>query len=384
MKDNLKNKLQQQYSQHLLLKLLSGALTEENNLQKGTVHLPEYDLSIRPELNEVKHSNGVFLAVVYYHAHCPEFEEPFFECVMAAGSTLNEALEQAVSGFIFSAMCGIRHFLRREAEYELETTFGGRTLKWEVCKSCLALMGDEQGISQDGYWEIIREGLAGRMGNHRVNYIKVYAAKLADGTVTGECRINDIDSPELGALVAQKAAEWPLQEILHSQKQFFWLRQMEETYEPYPHTREQVREFTRQAVELFASCDNERYEHFTELLTEQIGDKYLAQELYRFLPELCAEHYFEQKGVTPAERLILSIGGKQEAVYKSNLTPYYWIRQRLLDGIYNGEISKETYRYYIGSSATYSSACKALEQNEDLSKCTFMTICPMDSDYKVR
>ncbi len=366
MKDNLKKKLQGRDMDRHLLHTLHRVLTEESQIEGDSVWLPVEQLRIRPQIDSIKQAgNGMSFVVLDLYLDHPDFEDTFYECVAAAGEGTNDACEQALKGFLLAAMCGVRHFIHHEAEYTLDTDFLGERKHWEVSQSCMAIMGNpEENIAQENWWEVLRDALAAHLGNQKVYTVKVYAAKSWDGSVTGECRVNDISIPALGNLVGKVVEQWQPQSALYSQKQFFFLRQTGE-FTPYPYTAKQVRAFTRTAVALYDTClKNEEAERYQALLQEQIGDQNLAVELNHLLPELFATQHLDWS--LPDELLICWPDGRQEKIYATQLASRCWIEGEVYRIMREGAISNDAYGNYVAGSALYNVSRKAEKDSADL------------------
>lgn len=120
--------------------------------------------------------------------------------------------------------------------------------------------------------QTLADEIAQRVGDQPLCYVKVYAAKNGS-EITGECRINDVRSEELSQRVAELAAQWDT-EGFGSHKQFFFLRQAEETRLDYPWTRDELKEKTRAAVRLLHELiEADRQEQWAEALDETAGDE---------------------------------------------------------------------------------------------------------------
>lgn len=143
--------------------------------------------------------------------------------------------------------------------------------------------------------------------------------------------------------------------------------QSKETYTPYPYSPKHVAEATHTAVRLFMECDTqEKYDNFTEILAERLQDSDLAQELYSFLPEICAEHAFDM--LTYNEELLLYRGEESFNVYRTQFASYLMISNALFEGFRTGEFDDDVYKQYISVSSIYNVICQAREQGADLVK----------------
>lgn len=346
-----------QYILNHMRDLLAG---EQCEIRDGALILPQWRVSIRPEIAQLKEQT----AVLNFHVDSPDWDRRLFECSAALGSDRKQALGMAEGGFLFGMLDGIGAMVKGIISDRLETEFAGKTHRWAMYQSNVVGMGDSpQEHESLGLWKLLREGIAQRIGNQKICCIKVYGAKNGD-SITGECRINDTVSPELSQTVADYVREWNTQGF-GSQKQFFFLRQEEETYMPYPYSEEQLAGFTRQAIRLYRACAEQgSYEDYYDALLNHIDDHHLAEELYSFLPEMCAEHAFT--GLSYPESFGIRRGGTDMTVYKSQLASYYPIQNALLQELSGDEFSNELYKAFIAVSSIYSVICNAKEQGADL------------------
>lgn len=205
--------------------------------------------------------------------------------------------------------------------------------------------------------------------------------------------MDDVKSDALSSLVEAMVKDWDTG-YFASHKAFFFIRQEEETVQPYPYLGqvgwEALREKVKTAVLMFhASKDQEQYDSLPQRLKQALGDDILAAECYSFLPEICAENAFSQ--ITYAETVdILPQGRKPITCYKSQLADYWALHGALFslfeEGIF-GEDTNDIYREYIGTSAIFGAISQAKEKggekamdNGRLSALLFN----MDSDFEIR
>lgn len=346
--------------QSILMNMQSLLSGEPCEIRDGALALPEWRVTIRPEISQLKEQT----AVLNFYVDSPDWDRRLFECSAALGSDRKQALGMAQGGFLFGMLDGIRAMVEDKPSARLETAFAGTPHRWVMYQSNVVGMGDTpQEHEASILWKLLREGIADRIGNQKICCIKVYGAKNGDN-ITGECRMNDIVSPELSAMVADYVREWNTKGF-GSQKQFFFLRQEEETYTPYPYSEEQLARFTRQAIRLFSTCvEQGGYEDYYDALLNQFDDHHLAEELYTFLPEMCAEHAFTS--ISYPEVFSIHRGDSDITVYKSQLASYYPIQQALLHELGTDEFSNELYKAFIAVSSIYSVICNAKEQGADL------------------
>ncbi len=364
--------------------LLHGGLQDEDRVEGNAILLPRQGVRILPQVEQISQRG----AVVNLWLEAPQWGKRLFECSVGMGSSPSPGL--SASSFIFSFLEGVMRMEDRVEPRELETLFDGKAHRWELYPSNIVGLGSAPQPEGQVWWELLGEDIQRRLGNQRVCYVKIYGAKV-DGQVTGECRVDDIKSEELSAKVAQAVERWPAGQFA-SQKQFFFIRQQEETILPYPYEgaegERRLRSALGEAVRMFMACRTEEdYDQYSQRLGERIGDETLADECLTFLPELCAANAFPQ--LQAAETVeICREGRPPETVYKNQLADYYPLWTLLLQLFQEEELGADPdaiYREYVG----YSSTCNVVRQMEQqgsrLEDCRLASLlCQMGSGFQLR
>ncbi|MFD0713770.1 DUF6348 family protein [Paenibacillus sp. GCM10027626] len=345
---------------YVLHHAMRGLFEAEEIVREDHIYIPEWQLAIRPYVARWSEQS----VLLKFHLSSPKWDRAIVETSAGIGSSAKNALGMAVGGFTLSLMQGIASMENEREPELLETKYGDTVHHWKVYRSNIVGLGESIAEkSEIQFWEALKDEIAKRVGNQKLCYIKIYAAKNGDD-ITGECRINDIPSPELGSIVAELASSWQVDGFA-SQKQFIFLQQSEGTYTPYPYQPEQIAAATRTAVELFKACETqELYDDFPVRLAERLQDNSLAQELYSFLPEICAENAFEE--LTYTEEMSIYKGEESFSIYRTQLASYYLIYDALFAGFREEQFDNEVYNQYIGVSSIYNVICNAKEQGADL------------------
>jgi len=352
------------------------------------VYLPDWDITITPVVSQLS-EGGV---VLDFYIDSPAWGKPLYECCAAPGSTTGQAMGLALASFQFCFMQGIARMQHQEEPKQLETLFAGKTHRWKAYPSDLVATGEKtEPVGPTLYWDALKDEIVKRLGNQKLCYVKIYAAKIG-GEVIGECRVDDWKSEELSALVAGMASKWDVKGYA-SHKQFIFLRQEEETTLPSPYWGSEghtaLLEKVRQAVDLLRAADtNEKYDMISTRLAQQWGDRTLAQECHLFLPEICAEIALGEK-VRLAEQVGLAREGKAPVlVYKTQLCDYYALHSAInhlfQSGVY-GEETNQIFRQLVGLSATYSGLCQAQKKESTLENLRQGALLfPVSEDFEIR
>lgn len=372
---------------YILNGLLPGELSSlEYRVEENTFFLPYYNIRIRPEVESIRPQG----AVLNFWMEAPQWDKQFFECSTAMGSTPSQALELSVRSFACSFLDGLFRMEDREPPQEVESSLDGKPHRWELYCSNMIGMGQQLPPKGQVWWDALEDDIKLRLGNQQICYIKIYGAKVG-GEITGECRIDDIKSEELSAKVAELVEKWP-ETSFTSQKQFFFLRQREETLLPYryagPEGRKRLCQGVIRGAQLFHACRSEEdYDSFTQRLAGEIGDKTLAAECLTFLPELCARNAFPQLRV--AETVEICRDGQEGVtVYKSQLAEYYALWTVFFAALQDGALGidpDEVYREFVGYSSTYQALREIQRQGLQPEGCQLTTLlCQVDADFELR
>ena len=349
----------------------------KNEIRGNTIFVPEWEMTIIPRIEQCEEK----IAVVGFHISDDDFDEPLYECCASTGKDTDSAIGSCVGSFLFAFMNGIIQMKNDDNSKPLTSTFGGKTHTWRSYNSDLVGMGEsvdsEDNAVATKYWDMLKNEILKRFGNQKMCYVKIFASKAigkGDSQVTGEVRVNDVPSAELSEIVYKHASEWNVVQFA-SQKQFFFIKQDGEVSNPYSgeNGRAALREKVKAALELFKTVDSEEtFDSYPGRLSAMIGDDVLAQECFAFMPEVCAEHAFQETKF--AETLQFSLGGGEPVtVYRNQLADFYPIGHAMLSLFSSGVFGEETndiYRKLIGMSATYGGISQLIENGGSPENCS--------------
>ena len=372
--------------QYILNYCLHGSFETEDILEDDHIVLPEWHISIYPEIAQLKKE----MVIITFNLESDEWGRDLVEHYPAAGKTVQQAVSMACSGFLLSMMSGIAAMKLKRKPLELTTSFAGNEHKWQVYLSnVLALGQPPRPETPDFYWNMLKDDIAKRIGNQRMCNVKIHVAR-SHSKISAECRINDIPVPELGEKLALYAKDWKENQS-GSHKQYFFLKQELSTLQFYPFETEQIEEFTQAAMRMFHQVKTqEDWKRLPYQIEKMTGDISLATELYLFLPQMCAENGFNKMkfpdtiefffGDKPTDR--------HEVVYTSQLASYDTIRQCLFWNLRNQIFGNETDRLYqelVSVSAPFRTLQQAKEQGKPYPDGTlFRTGFRVDDTYKIR
>ncbi len=346
-------------------------LNTPKKIRGNKVYCTDWDVEITPEVE----SSDERSAILNFYLKCPDWDEPLFECCASIGSDRKNALGSAMSSFLFAFMDGISAMENNRKPITVESEFAGKPHKWNVYRSNIVGQGDKVEPDFEQYWNALGDGIIKRLGNQRLCYVKVYACKVigSDGkaNITGECRINDVASEELGAIVYDIAAKFDVRNFC-AQKMFFFIKQDSQTLLPYPYRMNKLsalRDKVTIALEMFAKCETEKqYNALPGEMAIAFRDGSLAEECFGFLPEICAERAFSE--VSYSEQVQFAIGGSEPvAVYRNQLADFYPLGNlmfEVFDSGHFGDKTNDLFKKLIAYSATASVINKCFSDGKTL------------------
>lgn len=360
-----------------VLDSIADCLTVDCEKLDNCVVIPKWNITVAPEIEQLDDR----IAVINFHLFCPEWDEPLFECCAACAKDTDTAIGMAMGSFLFCFMQGISEMEYGESYEPVESHFAGKEHRWRMFKSNNVGMGES--VGEAGFWDLLKEHIVKRLGNQRMCYVKVFASKAVgkeDVQITGEVRVNDIPSAELGKLVEKVAAEWNVEQF-SSQKQFFFLKQEPETTIFRNLTgavkREALADRMKLALEWLNECENEeQYNDLHFRLVAEFNEITLAEEMLSFLPEIAAENAFPQ--IEYSEQIRISVGGGEPVeCYKSQLADYYPMHRTLFALFSSGVFGEQTdiiYRKLIGNSSIYNCVRQLNEKGGKLENCKLTSL----------
>ncbi len=320
---------------------LHGNFGVQDTVEEDHIHISAWNLDIYPEITELKEDS----VIVNFNLECPDWDRDIVEVGASKGPNPAVALNVVCSSFMLSLVSAINLMMKKEKALKMESDFAGQKHQWNVYRGNVLSGGDAQKIRDFNlYWDALKDELVKRIGNQKLCYVKIFAARNGD-TINAECRINDVRIPSLSKIVGNIVKGWDI-EGYGIQRQFILFQQEESTTQPYPFDQETLEDYTREAMKLFA---NVRSAEDAKALPERMlelceGDKTLAKELQLYLPMAAAENVYKQ--LIHPETLTFDMAGKQVTVYRSQLASYHTIQKALFWALQHNVFGEETNRVY--------------------------------------
>lgn len=327
-------------------------------------------------MEAVLHRQEQELLVLHFYIALPDAQEPVITYAVGAGESLAQMAQTAAMRLLADELTPVLRFLGQKDGRRIDRQFDGELRSWMLYPGdLLEFVELQQGLDGDALLKTVQEGLLERLGNQRYTWVQLSSMKEDELVVTA-CAINGERSEQLGELLKEQACSW--EGNCTCRQSLLLVR--EEPFAAYPYSRAQIKEFTQEALRLFEDCP---YEKIADRLAQQIGDQQLAEDLFSYLPELCAAREYPE--VKQQEYLFLVQEGEEPLlVYKNQLTAWNWI-SRSLEALFDaGQVSQVAQRRCVEYSSLYDAIQEAKRKGKSLAGGSITLAIPVSGDYRIR
>lgn len=188
----------------------------EEELELATAVLPNPNL--HPLLSEI-----LCIAI-----HPEFFPEGIEEVSVGMGDTRHAKAQYFAQNYMETVFGPIFESLSDglQGELDFRSFPEGKEILWHVASGEMQVQGDWQESELPGYafaMDLLSEEIKAKTPNRKINWLKIYAAKQADGSVTAECHLNNEPWPDASKKLELFANEWKVS-TFKSAKQFFTFR----------------------------------------------------------------------------------------------------------------------------------------------------------------
>lgn len=339
---------------------------EGSEVVNGDLLVSKYDLIIKSHVMKTQEYGELIMVELIFVMNHESFGESFVESLAGVGKTIEEALNQGILNFSNGVLNGIINSFNGKINEEFETSFFKLRKKWTLTRSCIQYTGKRLDNENEDFWDIIGEEIKARLGNKKLYLIKVYASKLKNGEARCECIINGILNKEISMIIEEYTKKWNVESKFSSIKEFFVIKQSDDTYIEYPHTKEEIIEFTNRAVKIIAECNTqEKYEKLDKdisCFTENID---VAYEIRSFIPEIFCELLFDEVGYS--DRIILVRNNEKIDGYKGQFSNYYWVYEAVINIYKSHRLTEAELKTIVSLSASYNAISEAIKNGSKIS-----------------
>lgn len=335
-----------------VLEQLSRRL-EGARLERGVLVLEDGRLRVRAAL-PYREGPSFQLEVTAEH---PDFFEPLTASASGyaeSGGELALAAAEELEHTLFSALLPA---LRGRGRALPELVLWGREHRFRASASQVVLLGGSELPGGRDLWSRIGEEILPYLGSKSAYWLKLYIARVGE-EVSCEARLNGWAVPELTALLAEAARDWPADgQVLRSAKQYVVFVQEEGTRVRCPYTWEDAWLLTGAAIRFFEK--GVKYEALPRALGALTDVPSLAEDVLSLLPEQMTHMFLPQ--VKLSSTVLLQRDGREAAVRFTQMRAWDPVYRAAVNHLRRDRPDKEKLLRIVGGSAISHAVGRALE-----------------------
>lgn len=167
--------------------------------------------------------NSNVLHLMVSASHPRYFPNGVIENVAGYGATLTEQINATLDNYIASTfdtiICGLSD------THDPELDFMASEVLWHPKLGCFIALGQwKEYPSEDSFFNLLKTKIPSQLTADKINWLKIYIYKNADGELIGECLFNNIHWQEGFTEICYYAKSWEMPGEFHGLKQFIIFR----------------------------------------------------------------------------------------------------------------------------------------------------------------
>lgn len=323
----------------------------KSNIQNEYVYIPKYNLIIIPQIKNIIYKDNMVVIDLSFNIECQLIMGNYVEFSTGIGITIDEAIKNSVTNFLIGPFYCIRNLIESKYSESFETNFFGQKKEWVLFESPIQGIVNNENIN---IWKHIGKKIKDRLGNKSIYCIKIYTSLFSNGDINSECYINGIYNDDIAECISRYIENLQFNSSTLSLKQYFLIKQDIETYSEYEFSEEEIKEFTRKSLKILGKCNtDEKRENLYSDIYNIIGNRNLAYEIKRFIPEIICELVFKNINYTDSITIIKENDNEIYQGYKNQFTNYYWIYNETAYSYYNNHLLDEEIKTIMLLSSSY-------------------------------
>ena len=215
-----------------LLEELKNKLIQLN--YQADIHSPysvlivDYGIEIRTAIVDNPNYHPSLLHLKSFTIHPKYFANGIQENIVGLGTTLQDKVNVAIDNYLSTILLPIIDWLSNKkcySDFDFSTEINGTEVLWHTKIGKLTVQGQwEQQPEWEVLFNIVKDKLKDKLTSSKINWLKLYISKQADGEIIGECLLNNEPLEEGLAGIAEYAKSWTMKGF-QGLKQFIIFRQ---------------------------------------------------------------------------------------------------------------------------------------------------------------
>lgn len=181
----------------------------------------ELDIGLMVVENPDNHPSIMHLMVSA--SHPKYFPNGIIENVAGAGYSLEDQVNSALDNYINSTFVTIIDSLSdsHNPDFDFMAIANGREVLWHPKLGPLNVQGQWNEYPQgEPFFELLKDKIPGQLTSNKINWLKIYISKRADGEIIGECLFNNSTWETASNQIFNYAKSWKIPGEFHGLKQF--------------------------------------------------------------------------------------------------------------------------------------------------------------------
>ena len=375
------------YDKKILNKTVLEIMNEKYEgsiLKNDNLFFNGYQLTVGVNIVNVNDEKDRSMAEMVFTAVHPYFDEELVEICAGLGKDLKSAILMGVESFCSGVLNFILSALKCDGKQTLTADVAGEKHIFRVpCARGTFNVGKKFMGENHDILELIEADLPKYIGKKKAYWIKLFAGWSSD-SLNCEVRINGVFMSELTKKLREKIIK-PDENIgFSSEKQFMLLIQNDETYEPCPYTKNQVKSLTYDALERIKTIDSQdKCNSILSGIMNDCPDKSLGRELIMFIPEIFCSAVL---GLRDGDGIIAANVDNNSKIEmkKSQSRGYGYIDSAVYSYIREKKPQKDEVMQIMSVSSRFSAVRKAINSGAKLDDLVFSDIIYLvNNDYKL-
>jgi len=149
------------------------------------------------------------------------------ENIVGIGTTLQEKVNSVIDNYINTTFLTIIDSFSdsHNPDLDFSTMINGKEVLWHPKLGNLTFQGQwNDQLQNEPFFEIIKDKLKDKLTSNKLNWLKLYISKRADGTIMGECLFNNEPWEEGLTDITEYAKSWEIKSDFQGLKQFIMFR----------------------------------------------------------------------------------------------------------------------------------------------------------------
>jgi Family of unknown function (DUF6348) len=155
------------------------------------------------------------------------FAKGIEENIVGIGTTIEEKVNSVIDNYIETTFLPIMDSFSDSHNPDLDfyTIMDSKEVLWHPKLGNLTFQGQwDYQPQNEPFFEIIKDKLKNKLTSNKLNWLKLYISKRADGTIIGECLFNNTPWEEGLTDITEYAKSWEMKSDFQGLKQFIMFR----------------------------------------------------------------------------------------------------------------------------------------------------------------